>query len=460
MAHTCASMGYKHQKGERPMGKKDGQKESNRKRRGRGEGGIYQRESDGLWVSSISLGYDAAGKRIRRTVYGKSKKEVKEKLLALQQDALNGLPVKPEKLTVDQHFQDWFAAKRAELRKSSYDNYLIYYNTHIKPAFGGLQVKDVDYRRINALYALLDEKGLSKRTVAYIAFILKSGLEDAVKKGIIPSNPVKLAARRKQEKREARVLNQEEVRLFLEAIAGERLENAFILALHTGLRPGEWLGLPWDAVDWEGKKITVRQSLVENSGKPYIGDVKTSAGRRTISLSETAMAALRNQKKKQLEMQLASGPGWQNENGLVFTNQKGGPLLRANIDKGDWCRILLKIAEAKQGRPLTRKEKQEPRKTIENVGLAGITFHTLRHTHASILIYQGVDIKTISRRLGHENIAFTLQVYGHLLPGQDEGAADQMENFTANYCSQTVANGTENSKNHGRVRKIGDRKTQ
>ncbi len=373
-------------------------------RRGRGEGGIYQRP-DGLWVGQVSLGYDAEGKRIRRSVYGKTKREVQQKILQLQQDVLNGLPVKQEKLTIDQHFQDWFKVKKAVLRETTLDGYQRLYNKHIKPVFGGLQVKAVDYRRINAFYELLDEKGLSKRTVAYVAFLLKSGLEDAVRKGIIPANPAKLAAKRGQDKKEARFLNQDELRRFLDAATGERLEDAYILALHTGLRPGEWLGLSWDAVDWEGKKITVKQALKELNGKVFIGEVKTNAGRRTITLPPAAYAALKRQRKRQLEDQLAAGEEWNNEFNLVFTTRAGKPLRRTGIEKREWRRVL------------------------RRAGLEGVTFHTLRHTHASILIFQGVDIKTISRRLGHENVAFTLQVYGHLLPGQDERAAAEVDTF-------------------------------
>ncbi len=401
-------------------------------RRGRGEGSIAQRP-DGLWAGQVSLGYDAEGKRIRRTVYGKTKREVQEKILNLQQDALTGKPVKQEKLTVDQHFQDWFRTKITNLKATTYAGYVQLYDTHIKPVFGGLQVKALDYRRINAFYELLDEKGLSKRTVAYVAFVLKSGLDDAVRKGIIPSNPAKLAAKRTQDKKEARYLNQDEMRLLLDATVGERLEDAYILALHTGLRPGEWLGLSWDAVNLEERKLTVKQGLKELAGKVFLGDVKTNAGRRTITLPPAAVAALKRQKKRQLEDRLAAGEKWNNEHNLVFTTRTGSPLRRTGIAKREWRRVLFRMAEKslekKFGRPLTKEEKKDRDRLIRQAGLHDVTFHTLRHTHASVLIFQGVDPKALSKRLGHTNIAFTLQVYGHLLPGQDERAADAVETF-------------------------------
>jgi integrase len=297
--------------------------------------------------------------------------------------------------------------KKASVRESTHVSYSSIYKNHIEPAFGHLLLKNLDYRKINALFEALDEKGLSKRTVPYVGYLLRTVLEDAVLKGLIPLNPAKLAARRTYRTEEARCLNQEEMARFLEAAKGERMEDGFILALHTGLRPGEWLGLTWDCVDWENGKVTVKQSIGEVSGKVAMGDVKTRAGRRTISLSKEALAALRRQKKRQIEERLASGGSWSNDMNLVFTNTKGGPLPRTRIAARDLKRIL---GRAK---------------------LEGVSLHTLRHTHASILIFQGVDIKAISRRLGHENITITLQTYGHLLPGQDERAAAMMDDFHA-----------------------------
>ncbi len=377
-----------------------------KKRRGKDEGGLYQR-NDGYWVGNISLGYDSEGKRIRKVIYGKTKKEAKEKMHQLQQDHANGLPVKTEKITVDQHFQDWLRVKKGEVSKKSYDSYVGIYNNHIKKELGHLQLKNLDYRRINALYEKLDEKGLSKRTVAYVCMVLRSGLEDANRKGLVSNNQAKLAASRTQGKTEARFLNQEEMRRFVYACQDERLGSAFILALHTGLRPGEWLGLPWDAIDWKKKTLTVKQAMhADENGYPFIGKVKTTAGHRTITLPDTAINALKAQWKQQSEEIMAAKEGkWDNSDNLVFTNKQGGYLRINNVRRRDFKHVT---------------DKAE----LENVNL-----HTLRHTHASALIYQGADIKTVSRRLGHEDVGFTLQVYGHLLPGQDEKAAQLMDEF-------------------------------
>lgn len=379
-------------------------------RRGRGEGGIYQR-TDGAWVANLNLGYDPQGKRLRRVVYGKTKREVQDKLLQLQEDALHGRSVKPEKLTFAQHYEDWLRTKEATRRSATHLKYQRIGKVHLLPVFGHLQMKDLDYRRINAFYQSLDQKGLAKSSIATIAAALKASLEDAVRKGLLPNNPAKLAMPRTPGHKEARFLTPEEIKAFLETAKGERLEDAFILALNTGLRPGEWLGLPWDAVDLKGRKLTVKQALHEEDGKVFLGEVKTKAARRTISLPAPAFEALRRQHKRQLEEQLAAGGSWHNDAGLVFTDTQGGFLRRTNVERRDLKRIC------------------------KRAGLENVTLHSFRHTHASILIARGVDIKTISRRLGHENITTTLQVYGHLLPGQDEGAAQRMEEFLGSLLS-------------------------
>ncbi len=380
-----------------------------RKRRGRGEGSIHFNEDKKLWIGQISLGHDSEGKRIRESVFGKTKKEVQAQLLELQRDALTGPPVRLEKLTLAQHFEDWLRVKKVNVRESTYTNYATLCKTHIEPVLGAMLLVSLNYRQINAFYEHLDGKGLSKRTVAYVAYLLRTALDDAVKKGLIRQNPSRLAASRTYKTEEARCLTQNETRAFLKAAGGERLEDAFVLALHTGLRPGEWLGLTWDCVDFENKKITVTQSLNEIKGHMKLGDVKTAAGRRTITLSETTVKALRRQDIRQKKMKLKAGQNWNNELNLVFTNSTGGPLRRTTIARRDFKRILRRAGLEGQG----------------------ITLHSLRHTHASILIFQGADIKVISHRLGHENIVITLQTYGHLLPGHDERAAAKMDAFTA-----------------------------
>ncbi|NLG85337.1 MAG: site-specific integrase [Firmicutes bacterium] len=401
---------------------------ANRKRRGRSEGAVYQRSEDGLWVGSVSLGYGPDGKRKRVVVYGRSKKEVQEKILKLQQDALQGLPVKPEKITVQQHVEDWLRAIQGQVRVSTLARYKYNLHTYVIPFLGHVKLQDLNYRKINALYAKLDDQGLSPRTIFDVASVLRSALEDAVVKGLIPKNPAKLAAKRSPGHQEARFMTPEEIRWFLEGVKGERLENAFVLALHTGCRPGEWLGLSWDAVDLARGTITIRQALHEVEGQVFLGPVKTKAGQRTISLPPAAIEALQRQRRQQAEERLRAGAAWK-DTGLVFTDQTGGMLRRTNVDNRDFARVIKKAralaAEEYEKQGMSRTEAQAAAKKL----FVGVRLHSFRHTHAAMLIAQGIDIMTISRRLGHANVRITLDLYGHLMPGQDEKAAAAVERF-------------------------------
>lgn len=241
-------------------------------------------EPDGSWrrfaIAAASFRAAASGpdgKRRRVTVYAKKKREVLAKLHKLQQDGLQGLPVKPEKVTVEQHLRDWLAQKKRQVRSGTYLKYESHLLTHVIPAFGILRLRDLDYWRINALYATLEEKGLAPATVADVASILRSALEDAVVKGLIVRNPAKMRPKPSAPREEARFLTQEEVHWLLGGAKGERLEAGFVLALHTGMRPGEWLGLPWEAVDLGGGTVTVREALHEEKGRVFLGPVKTTA---------------------------------------------------------------------------------------------------------------------------------------------------------------------------------------
>lgn len=191
------------------------------------------------------------------------------------------------------------------------------------------------------------------------------------------------------------------------------------LPLHTGLRPGEALGLPWDAVNLEQGTLEVRQALHEEGAKLFIGELKGESAhgskRRRIRISEEAIAALRRRQSEQLDEILAAGNAWNNRHNLVFTTKTGGFLRRTNILRRDLKRIKERVAKLTEGRI-----------TLEGVGL-----HTFRHTHASLLIFSGVDIKEVSARLGHTSVTFTYDIYGHLLPGSDERAARARDELTA-----------------------------
>lgn len=376
-------------------------------RRGNGEGAIYKR-ADGRWCGALCIGYDAEGKMRRRVLYGKTKKEVQEKIAVLQQHSMQGKSIEPQKITVDEHFQAWLQEKKLRNRESTWKRDESHYRKHIAPQIGRIKLRELTYRHVTALYLdLKDHSGLSPRTIYDVASVLRSGLKDAVAKGLIYTSPAEQITKPDVPHKEARFMNESELRQFLQAAKGERLENLFLLLVNTGLRPGEALGLRWTDVDLVNGTLSVKQALHEVEGKVYIGEVKTESSRRTISLPQSAINALNKQRIKQASERLAAGPKWDNSEGLIFTNTNGGMLRRSNIDDRDLARIL------------------------KRANLVDVTLHTFRHTHASHLIARGEDIKTVSERLGHKDIVITLKTYSHLMPGRDRKAADTMDEIMA-----------------------------
>lgn len=427
-----------------------------KRRAARGAGSIYWSEKHQCYVGQISLGTDENGKRLRPTFYGQTKAEVQQQMDEAKRKHMLGRFVPGQTPTVKAHFESFLDAKKEQLAPTTYSQYEHRYERHIKPLLGNIELKKLDYERIEAFYKQLRENGLSPRTIYDVAALLRQGLNDAVKKGILPNNQAKVAASPRLVQEEARFLSHEEVRIFFQAAQGEELREFFTLALHTGLRASELLGLAWNSVDIESRKLTVRQAMHEVRGIMRLGNVKTKASRRTISLSQEAVEALKSQRKKQAKAQLAAGSKWDNSQNLVFTSRVGTPLIRTNITKRTLRRILNRAAIIKAAerhgyynyRELIAVNKVLPARAMKAGDafklpdgriasleaddiMEGVGIHSFRHTHASMLIAAGTDILTVSRRLGHENIRITLDLYGHLLPGQDEAAAAVMDKLSS-----------------------------
>jgi len=188
---------------------------------------------------------------------------------------------------------------------------------------------------------------------------------------------------------------------FLDAAKTQRLFALFLTAVMTGMRRGELLGLKWDDVDFANGTISVKRSLVRSSKGPTIGDVKTEKSKRSISISETVIQALKTHRITQAQELLMVGQ--KNANGWVFTRQTDPqPPYPTDINK-----ILKRI--------------------ITQADLPQISFHDLRHTHATMLLSQGVNPKIVQERLGHSTISVTMDVYSHVMPGMQKQASDQLD---------------------------------
>lgn len=376
-----------------------------------GAGSIRQR-ADGTWEGRITVGSDpGTGKPIRKSIYGKTQKEVRQKLTAVQRSIDDGTYRTPSKMTVTQWLDEWMETFCAvKIKPLTYSSYEIAIKKHIKPAIGALKLQAVNGVHIQKLYNSMISAGLSAKTVKNISAIMHKAFSVAQKQGIIQANPCNAAELPKAAQKEIRPLTDAEIPLFLRAIAESPMENAYALCLFAGLREGECLGLSWPQIDFESQRITINQQLQKEKSKGaryYIAPSTKSGKARTIEPPKIAFQYLRAEWKRQAENKLAVGDLWNNQDDLVFTDEMGQHLAISTFYK-NFKRIAASI-----GRPDARP-------------------HDLRHTAATVAIASGADIKSVQDLLGHATASFTLNVYAHSSDQMKKDTATRMQNYYDN----------------------------
>jgi integrase len=346
---------------------------------------------------------------------------------ATLEDIRGGKLVTPSTLTLDAYLDHWLekAAKPA-LRPNTFESYRESLALYIRPELGRFQLdklkplllqqqlENLGKRKVKAQKrtkakgkgtpsAPPPPRTIAPRTVRYAFSVLAAALRQAVKWRILQLNPLDAVTLPRVPRREMRALDTEAARAFLAAAEGTRHEALFKLALATGMRPSEYLGLGWQHVDLKKGTVSVQRSLIGSGGHWQFAETKTPRSRRTIPIPDAVVEALRRHKAAQAEERLRHGPAWQ-DHGLVFTNEIGGPLARQNVLR-------------RHLRPLLRK-----------AGLPDTyTLYQLRHTAATLLLSGGVHPKVAQERLGHASITMTLDTYSHVLPTMQQAASDKME---------------------------------
>jgi integrase len=369
-------------------------------RRGNGEGSITRRK-DGLYMGRYTV-QTPTGKK-RKALYGKTRQEVAEKLTRAMADRDGGLVFDADNMKVGEYLERWLVDSVLDtVRPTTYERYEQIVRIHIRPALGAMKLKNLAPVHVRGLYREKLEAGLSARTVQYIHVTLHKALKQAVQDGLIPRNTTEAVKPPQVRREEIRPLSAEQVKVLLETACGDRLEALFVLAIHTGLRQGELLGLKWEDVDLEDGTLRVRRTLATAKGGPRLMAPKTKSSRRSVKLTQGAMDALRSHLKGQLQEIDGAGSLWQ-ENGLVFASEIGEFLDRRYLTSRRF-KALLKRAQ-----------------------LPEIRFHDLRHTCATLLLSSNVNPKIVSEMLGHATIAITLDTYSHVLPNMRDQAAAAME---------------------------------
>lgn len=373
------------------------------KRRGRNEGsiGFYS----GRWVAQVTVDTGQ-----RRRFYGRTRTEANDKLQAALAAVRSGLPVPTDKLTVADYLDDWLTGARRALRPSTAGTYERHIRLHILPALGRLPVARVRPEQLDRLYAGLLAKGLSRTTVQHVHAILRRSLSQATRRGVIARNPTDLVDPPGRDHPEMQVLSLNQARALLAAAKSARhvgLEALYVLALTTGMRRGELLALRWADVDVARRALTVTGTLqrvkrADGTSVLERAQPKTKTSMRRIPLTSTAADALTRHERRHEHQRAIAGTEWINS-GLVFTNERGGPMEPRNLIARSFAPLLT------------------------DAGIPHIRFHDLRHTAATLMAAQGVHTKVVSEVLGHASVGITLDLYSHVTASMGEQAVVAME---------------------------------
>jgi integrase len=381
--------------------------------------GHIRERSPGHWAIVIDVRDPRSGRRKRRWhSFAGTKRQAQVECARLVSEAQHGTAIEPSKVTVaaflDRFQQDWLAVHVTARSAERYQ----YALKHARRHLGERLLQKLSPADLVGFYAVLLRAGLAPRTIKLIHRVLHRALGQAKAWGIIRDNPAELARPPKAPDRETKMLQPDQAAMLLERLRGKPLYLIASLALATGMRRNEMLALRWQDVDLAAGRLTIEQALEETHAYGIrVKEPKTRHGRRTISLPPHLVAELRQHWRDQQERRLAMGLGKAPGDAPVLAAANGGY-------PRQWT--------------VTRQWSDQ----MDAIGMSGVTLHSLRHTHASMLIASGVDIITVSRRLGHCSPKVTLEVYGHLINGGDDRAA-QIVGAVFGNGSISVADGAE-----------------
>src|SRR5215204_5153329 len=388
------------------------------KSRANGDGDVFPRKNKAGRITSYRGAYVGLDSK-RRYVSGKTKTEAREALAAARADAAGGVVLDAGKLTVAEYLERWLLdcltplVDSGKMEHSTYVRYAGIVDRHLSPTLGRKKLRDLTRTEVRALYAAKGEE-LSARSVDYIHVTLQKALSQAMRDDLIPRNVAtgeRPRSSRSQE--EIKALSSEQVRALLVAARGTRNEALYVVAVRTGLRQGELLGLKWPDVDLAGRRLSVRRALKVTDHGLDFGPPKNNASRRSVPLSKTAVAALRAHRTRQNEERLRLGDLWQDYN-LVFPNRVGKPLDHGNLYYREYKPLLQRVG----------------------LGDEGFTFHSMRHTFATELFNQRKRPKIIQALLGHSSITQTMDTYSHLLDDVDDDEVGGLDEAFGQGCAK------------------------
>jgi integrase len=371
------------------------------KKRANREGSVYKRK-DGRWVGQY-FDHTATPPKYRY-VYAKTQDEALRKRNEAMSKWASGMAFDASRTTMGEFLTRWIEESvRNSVKPITYENYSMLTRHHLIPALERYKLEDLTPDHIRKFSSTKLNAGLATRTVQLLLALLRKALQQAVDDGLVPRNVAQNVKVHQVRKDEVRHLNVEEAKKLLYSARGDRLEALYVLAIHTGLRQGELLGLKWEDVDFEARTLSVKRTLSSAKDGPRFTIPKTKKSRRNVSLTGDAIEALERHRAMQDEERSMAGGSWEDLD-LVFRSTTGTPIERHNLVARSFKPLLDKASLPRTFR-----------------------FHDLRHTAASLLFVEGVHPKVVQELLGHSTVAITLDVYSHMVPGMSAQAARAME---------------------------------
>ena len=361
-------------------------------RRAHGEGTITQR-GDGTWMGQISLGYDGEGKRKRKTVYGKTQKEVRAKLDEIKQQLASGT-LSDTKLTVKQYLERWLKEKARSVKPRTVEIYKDWAERLVNPRLGSVRLGKLTPMQVQSMVSDIADK-VGAPTANKVRKMLYGALKQAVRWQLVPRNVCEAVDPLKENPMRLTLWTSEHAVRFLSAARASRYYAAFYIIMVTGLRRGEVLGLEWG--DLREDRLYIQRSYTMSNKGPVWSTPKTERGKRYVTLPADALDVLEEHRRRQEAERTFMGDSWP-ETDLIFTTEVGGPVSPSSFHTV-WLRL--------------QKEAEVPSARL----------HDLRHLHVSLLIKQGFDPRTVADRVGHSDPAFTLRRYSHMFEERRKAAA-------------------------------------
>ncbi|MBV6713981.1 tyrosine-type recombinase/integrase [Paenibacillus chitinolyticus] len=361
---------------------------------------IFKNGKTEKWEFVFDYYKDGKRRQVRRRGF-KTKREASEHMVDLQKAVRDQAYIEPCRMTIDDFLAYWLQhIRKFQCEETTYYNNRLYVKNHIRPRIGSIKLQCLDDHTCQQFVNDMHRDGFARNTIDRVVSVLKQSLDKAVDLKLMKQNPMRKVALPRAVRKEAAVWTVEQANTFLRKTRNSRYHCAYSLALLTGMRQGEILGLRWKDIHFGKKILTVNQRLT-NYGKSIKSGAKTSAGVRTISLPDRLIQVLNKQREHYERVKKERGSRFIDMDLVIFNLTNGKTVYPSN---------------------LTKRYKQD----VSLAGLPHIPFHSMRHTHATMLIEQNIHVKLISERLGHSKIGVTLDIYSHVSPSMQREVADRI----------------------------------